>query len=69
MAKAYCQDIHSVIWDMSYVNVLMFTSVLPSYDFDDKKNGGKPQAQDDGIHLKAENPEDRKKIIEILNRS
>lgn len=65
-AKAYNLTPEYVLYEMSYVNTLMYGSVLPSYDPDrkkDKKKGrnGKPQEV-----IKADDPANRDKVRAFL---
>lgn len=50
--KSFNQPIEYVLYDLSYANLLMYNSVLPSYDFDSdkkkkKKDKGKSYNMDD----------------------
>ena len=59
VAKAYTLPFDYVLYDMSYVNVIMYSSVLPSYKGkeDGKKGGGEPQKV-----IKADDPANRDEV-------
>ena len=61
VAKAYTLPFDYVLYDMSYVNVIMYSSVLHSYKGkgkeDGEKGGGEPQKV-----IKADDPANRDEV-------
>ncbi len=62
-AKAYNLPLDVVLYDMSYVNTLMFGSVLPSYDPEKHK---KIAAKQQDV-LKVDDPSNRDKVRKFLD--
>lgn len=54
--------------EISYANVLMYCSTLPSYDFDsDKKGKGKGKGGKSDKVFKADDPRNREAVLAIIN--
>lgn len=63
VAKSYRLPFDYVLYEMSYTNLLMYGAVLPSYD--DSKGKGKGSREHKRI--KADDPQNRGAVREILN--
>lgn len=66
-AKAYNLTPDYVLYEMSYVNTLMYGSVLPTYDPDKHKKDkkGRPIKPQDVI--KVDDPKNRERVRQILD--
>lgn len=63
MAKSYRLTFDYVLYEMSYVNLLMYGAVLPGYGSrKDKKNGGRQPHE----RIKADDPKNRGKVRQLL---
>ena len=51
---------------MSYANVMMYGSVLPSYNKDDKKDKEKETEEEDDDVINADDPANQEKIRKLL---
>lgn len=58
MNKAYSLPIDYVLYDISYVNMMMYISVLPSYDSDKGKD---KKAKKDKV-IKADDPKNKAEV-------
>ena len=66
-AKAYNLAPEYVLYDMSYVNTLMFGSVLPTYDPErHKKDAARKPAKVQDV-LKVDDPHNRDKVRKFLD--
>lgn len=59
MVKAFNLPIDYLLYELSYVNMMMYSSVLPSYD---NNNDGDEQ----GEQIDADDPQNRDKIRQML---
>ena len=59
MVKAYNLDIDYVLNRMSYINLLMYSAVLPHYDDLDEEN-------DTGMAINADSPHNKQMVEQIL---
>jgi len=62
VAKAYCLPPDYVLYDMSYVNMIMYGAVIPSYNSKRKGKGGKEQEI-----IKADDPRNRARVKKIFD--
>lgn len=63
--KAFNFPIDYVLYDISYVNLIMYGAVLPSYESMKRKGKGNPDKEQEVV--KADDPANRAKVREILN--
>ena len=59
MVKAYNLNIDYVLNEISYVNLMMYSAVLPHYDDLDEENDG-------GTVIKADSPHNKNMVEQIL---
>mgnify|MGYP007127752080 CR=1 FL=1 len=59
MVKAYNLNIDYVLNEISYVNLMMYSAVLPHYDDLDENNDG-------GTMINADSPHNRQMVEQIL---
>ena len=63
MAKAYALKPDYVLYEMSYVNVIMYSAVLPSYKTKDEREGRKGKQK----VVNADDPRNREQIRHFLD--
>lgn len=61
VAKAYTLSFDYVLYELSYVNVIMYSSVLPSYKGKDKEDGKKGGGEPQKV-IKADDPANRDEV-------
>lgn len=64
VAKAYCLQPDYVLYDMSYVNMIMYGAVIPSYN--SKRNKGKDGKEQEEI--KVDDPRNRARVKQIFDQ-
>jgi hypothetical protein len=62
IVKAYNWTLDYVLYELSYVNMIMYSSVLPSYDSNKDKKSNTSQEV-----IKADDPANRDKINQFLD--
>lgn len=64
--KSFNVPIDYVLYELSYTNLIMYNSILPSYDFDkDEKKGKRKKA--DGNRYNMDDKENKHLISDIVN--
>lgn len=63
IVKAYSLPLDYVLYDMSYVNMVMYGAVIPSYNGKHRKGGGKGGQE----RIKADDPRNRAKVRKLLD--
>lgn len=61
--KGYNLPIDYVLYDMSYVNMIMFGAVIPNYNSQKKGKGEKEQEI-----IKVDDPKNRERVKEIFDQ-
>lgn len=64
--KAYNLPLDYVLYEMSYVNMVMYSAVIPSYDPKRDKETGNAEKQD---ILKADDPRNTDKVMQLLENA
>ena len=67
-AKAYNLAPDYVLYEMSYVNTLMYGSVLPSYDPDKAKKGRNGKNGQSQEVIKVDDPKNRERVRRIMEQ-
>ncbi len=62
MLKSYPNfTLEELLFELSYQNLVLYSSIIPSYDFDKKGKKGK------GKHINAADPKNRAEAFRILS--
>lgn len=62
--KSFNVPIEYVLYEMSYTNLIMYNSILPSYDFDKDKDKKK---RDSGKHYNMDDKANKHVISDIIS--
>lgn len=65
VAKAYCLPPEYVLHEMSYVNMIMYGAVIPSYN---SKRKGKSKDGKEQEEVKVDDPRNRARVRQILDQ-
>lgn len=63
IVKAYNLPVDYVLYDMSYVNMIMYGAVIPSYDSKRNKDGGDKEQE----VIRVDDPKNRARVRKIFD--